>query len=252
MVIDFSSFEISAPGFGQALEVHCVVFDLQNFVGDDYFRHKMPMANAVRHATRKRQAEFLGGRIAARAALAARGLPGCILGTGSKREPLWPAGWTGSITHSHNVAMAVALPSRPNLPNGIGLDIESVLDLQLLLEIKHSIMDKREADLLLRSKTLSFVEGGTLLFSAKESLFKALFYQVRDWFDFDAARLTSFNSEEQVFTLQLTRSLAPHLFAGRQFCGTYRAFDDKLLTLIVWDSVPLRPSAGAKTNRAIN
>jgi len=96
-------------------------------------------------------------------------------------------------------------------------------------------MDEREADLLLCSKTLSFVEGGTLLFSAKESLFKALFYQVGDWFDFDAARLTGFNSEEHVFR-QLTRSLAPHLFAWRQFCGTYRAFDDKLLTLIVWDS----------------
>jgi enterobactin synthetase component D len=243
VVIDVSSFEISAPGFGPALDVHCVVFDFQNLVGDDYFRHKVPMANAARHATRKRQAEFLAGRIAAREALAAQGLPGCIPGTGEKREPLWPAGWTGSITHSHNVAMAVALPSSPNLPNGVGLDIESVLDLQLLLEIKRSIMDEREADLLLYSKTLSFAEGGTLLFSAKESLFKALFYQVGDWFDFDAARLTSVNTEEQVFRLQLTRSLAPHLFAGRQFCGTYRTFDDKLLTLIVWDSVDLKVCA---------
>lgn len=117
-----------------------------------------------------------------------------------------------------------------------GADLRAILDLQLLHKIKYSIMDEREADLLLCSKTLSFVEGGTLLFSAKESLFKALFYQVGDWFDFDAARLTGFNSEEHVFRLQLTRSLAPHLFAGRQFCGTYRAFDDKLLTLIVWDS----------------
>lgn len=251
MVIDVSSFEMSAPGFGQALEVHCVVFDLKNFVEDDYFRYQVPMANAVRHAMRKRQAEFLGGRIAAREALAAQGLPGCILGTGEKREPLWPEGWTGSITHSHNVAMAVVFPSRLNLPNGVGLDIESIFDLQLLHEIKHSIMDGGEVDLLFSSKTLSFVEGGTLLFSAKESLFKALFYQVGDWFDFDAARLTSFNSEAQIFTLQLTRSLGPHLFAGRQFCGTYRAFDDKLLTLIVWDSVP-RPAVRAKTDRTIN
>ena len=74
-----------------------------------------------------------------------------------------------------------------------GADLRAILALPLLLEIKYSIMDEREADLLLCSKTLSFVEGGTLLFSAKESLFKALFYQVGDWFDFDAARLTGFN-----------------------------------------------------------
>ena len=110
-------------------------------------------------------------------------------------------------------------------------------------------MDGGEADLLFSSKTLSFVEGGTLLFSAKESLFKALFYQVGDWFDFDAARLTSVNSEEQVFTLQLTRTLAPHLFAGRRFCGTYRAFGDELLTLIAWDSVH-SPSTGARENQS--
>jgi enterobactin synthetase component D len=244
VVIDVSSFEMRAPGFEQALEVHSVIFDPQDFVVHDYFRHEVPMPNAVRHATRKRQAEFLGGRIAARAALAARGVPDFIPDTGEKREPLWPEGWTGSITHSDNVAMAVVLPSSHGLPNGVGLDIEPVLDLQLLHEIKHSIMDGRETDLLSSSKTLSFAKGGTLLFSAKESLFKALFYEVRDWFDFDAARLTSVDSEEEILTLKLTRSLAPHLFAGRQFCGTYRAFDDKLLTLIAWDCVP--PPTGSK------
>lgn len=241
MVIDVSSFEISAPGFRPALTIHRVIFDVQSFVIDDYFRHKVPITNAVRHAAHKRQAEFLGGRIAAREALAARGLPGCIPGTGEKREPLWPPGWTGSITHSHNVAMAVVLPSSPDLPNGVGLDIEPVLDLKLLLEIRHSVMDGAEADLLLSSTTMSFNEGGTLLLSAKESLFKALFYQVGDWFDFDAARLTSFDDE--VFTLQLTRSLAPHLLAGRQFRGTYRAFDNQLLTLIAWGAVHSHPLA---------
>ena len=51
-------------------------------------------------AVQKRKAEFLAGRYCARAALAQ--LDGSLavnIGIGANREPLWPPGFVGSITH---------------------------------------------------------------------------------------------------------------------------------------------------------
>jgi hypothetical protein len=69
------------------------------------------MASAVP----RRRAEFAAGRACARAALRRLGINGWPLLVGSKREPLWPAGVVGSITHTDGL-VAAAVSRRPHLP----------------------------------------------------------------------------------------------------------------------------------------
>ena len=55
---------------------------------------------SVAHAVPKRRTEFRTGRAYARAALAALGCAPAPIPVGESRQPLWPNGFLGSISHS--------------------------------------------------------------------------------------------------------------------------------------------------------
>jgi 4'-phosphopantetheinyl transferase EntD len=119
----------------------------------------------VAGAVPRRRREFAAGRTHARSALAELGYPRCAIPAGPRREPLWPAGVVGSITHTAtHCAAAVALSS--DLA-ALGIDIED-----------DEPLDSAVADLIAACGDW----GGwapRLLFSAKESVFKALFPRLR-------------------------------------------------------------------------
>jgi 4'-phosphopantetheinyl transferase EntD len=121
--------------------------------------------------------EFALGRSCAREALG-RLEPGLgrapILrasGSGSAdRRPLWPEGFVGAITHKAGFAAAAA--ARAAAYRGLGLDLERVRapSAALLRRILRPEERERFATLSEAQRDAAF----TLVFSAKESLFKAL------------------------------------------------------------------------------
>ncbi|HDR2842141.1 TPA: enterobactin synthase subunit EntD [Enterobacter sichuanensis] len=176
--------------------VHHVTFDPTTFTDADllWLPHHAELANAGR----KRKAEHLAGRIAAAHALPDHTVPGI----GPSGEPLWPEGISGSITHSGTQAMAVVV-RHPDAR--VGIDCEAILPDSEAREIQDGIIDVQEAMCLTRSG-YPFALALTLTFSAKESLFKALFPQVKTFMDFDCARITRL--DERTLTLALTRPQA--------------------------------------------
>ncbi len=77
---------------------------------------------ALGDACAVRRAEFTAGRLLARKTLEHAGLSAGPIGRGSAREPLWPPGAIGSITHTRQfAAAAVAAASRMR---AIGIDLE--------------------------------------------------------------------------------------------------------------------------------
>lgn len=176
--------------------VHHVTFDPTTFTDADllWLPHHAELANAGR----KRKTEHLAGRIAAAHALPDHTVPGI----GPSGEPLWPEGISGSITHSGTQAMAVVV-RHPDAR--VGIDCEAILPDREAREIQDGIIDAQEAMCLTRSG-YPFALALTLTFSAKESLFKALFPQVKTFMDFDCARITRL--DERTLTLALTRPQA--------------------------------------------
>jgi enterobactin synthetase component D len=176
--------------------VHHVTFDPTTFTDADllWLPHHAELANAGR----KRKTEHLAGRIAAAHALLDHTVPGI----GPSGEPLWPEGISGSITHSGTQAMAVVV-RHPDAR--VGIDCEAILPDSEAREIQDGIIDAQEAMCLTRSG-YPFALTLTLTFSAKESLFKALFPQVKTFMDFDCARITRL--DERTLTLALTRPQA--------------------------------------------
>lgn len=117
-------------------------------------------------AVPKRRSEFLAGRLVAALALRKAGLPETVGRAG--RAPVWPAGVVGSITHSKDRAIA-AVSTRYG---GVGLDCETLVSADRAMQLAAAIFSETEARL--RPDALPFGTFFTLVFSAKEALYKAL------------------------------------------------------------------------------
>lgn len=152
----------------------------------------------------KRRAEFNAGRQAAEHALQKLGSNSLIVGVGPNRRPLFPQGYSGSIAHTRRCAVAIVANS-PNV--AVGVDIENIVSDKTYKATKDIIALPEE---FARASSMHFTanELFTLIFSAKETVFKMLFPYVDEFFDFSAARLTNVDSVRQVITLKLSSHLA--------------------------------------------
>lgn len=121
----------------------------------------------------ERVAEFARGRQAARAALTALGVPDAaafpVLREGV-RGPRWPERVVGSISHSGAWAAAAAAWRRDYF--GIGLDLERIRIARPQLVSRICLPEERDWLNGLPESQRSF--GFALIFSAKESIYKAL------------------------------------------------------------------------------
>jgi 4'-phosphopantetheinyl transferase EntD len=134
----------------------------------------------------KRRADFTAGRVAARRALALAGLtrPPALM-VGPRGQPLWPAGWVGSIAHTLDVAVAVV--ARSTEVEAVGVDVEAREAPGP--EVARHIATAQELDWLQLGLPGWRTRLG-LLFSAKESLYKALFPSLGLDLDFLDVELT--------------------------------------------------------------
>jgi enterobactin synthetase component D len=187
----------------------------------------VPFPAEVRNSVVKRRAEFLAGRVCAQTMLASCGVVAPVVGTGAHREPSWPAGFIGSITHNGHYAAAVAC--RGGRLAGIGIDIESEIG-DALSSTAEIVVSPREIAYLdtcpggLRFETLL-----TLVFSAKESFFKAAFPQVKAYFDFSALQAVEIDTQARRIRLRCTRTLSASLQAGLEIQAHFAFLDSTTL-----------------------
>lgn len=151
-------------------------------------------------AVTARRVLFALGRAAARDALRQLGIGEVGIGRGAGGQPLWPSGVVGAISHSTDTAICVV--GRRADYAGLGVDVEE-------LARGPSV---RAARLVCRPNEMAWVdvESGTsrlsLLFSAKEAVFKALYPIERVWLGFGDAELT-WVAERSAFEARVLKSV---------------------------------------------
>jgi 4'-phosphopantetheinyl transferase EntD len=128
---------------------------------------------SVSNAVAKRRTEFVAGRVCARRALAQLGLREIAIPTNEDRTPVWPDGFTGSISHSDRYCGAAVTRTHDML--GVGLDMELVdrVDLELL----PMICTTDELQFISCADRIERQRLGAVIFSAKECFYKCQ-YQV--------------------------------------------------------------------------
>lgn len=198
-------------------------YDETRFDGSLFNISGIPLPDSLATARDVRLCEFLAGRLLAASALSHLSLPPAPIGRAADRRPIWPYDLGGSISHARG--FVACLVTRGGDP---GVDVETTAEGQTLAALqRHAMTDE---DRMVLAGSVPWMT--TLVFSAKETLFKALYPRVGKSFGFDAAALAGLPGD-QALTLRLTRDLAPDLRHNSRFTLGFRHRPDHVLTWLL-------------------
>jgi 4'-phosphopantetheinyl transferase EntD len=182
---------------------------------------------AVARAVEKRRREFIAGRTCARRAMTALGYLPAALPRRDDRDPAWPDGLVGAITHSETWC-AAAVARVADGYRALGLDIEPAEPLPpdllgtICLPEERAFLDARSAD----QRGLL----GKLIFSAKECAFKCQFALSRTFHDFSAMRI-HLDLPGNRFVAVLQRDAGPFA-AGAELRGRFLVDHGHIVTAL--------------------
>lgn len=179
-----------------------------------------------------RRREFALGRTAAREALRLLGAGRPPILVGRNREPLWPEGVVGSITHA--AGFAIAAVTWRELCGGLGLDLEVVRSFP---ELGREIMTGAETEWLEALPLSSRERAAFELFSAKEAVYKAFFPRVGRFFGFEAVEAMPVRGDEG-FLIHFTEPIDDAYPPSRIFTVSVLRHGEFVLT-----SLALEPDA---------
>ncbi len=183
---------------------------------------------AIDHVTSARAREFGAGRAAARMAMEQLGHPPRPVLQGDDRAPIWPAGLTGGITHTSRDALAIVTDD-PSI-RALGLDMEPATPMEP--DLWRLICTQND---LLWLAGLGPTQRGhfaKLIFSAKESFYKAQYQISRTLIDFLDVDLKPDLGTHQ-FTATLRRDV-PGLPAGTMARGRFVILGNVIVTAVEW------------------
>lgn len=191
----------------------------------------------VANAVEVRRREFTTGRACARAALAELGIGARPIPCGPRGAPQWPPGVVGSITHCTGFRACAVARTSDLATIGIDAEVDAPLPDGLLADI--ALPEERE-----RLEVLAGQEPGVswdrLLFSAKESVYKAWFPLAGRWLGFEDAGVT-IDRRRRTFSARL---LVPGpVLDGKEltgFSGSWSVREGFVLSAIAEPAGPAR------------
>lgn len=188
---------------------------------------------AVRGAVESRRTEFRTVRHCARTALGELGVPPVPILPGPRREPRWPDGIVGSMTHCAGYRAAAVARAADIASLGIDAEPHEALPDGMLPSVARPEEIARLTRLYARSPD---VHWDRLTFSAKESVYKAWFPLARRWLGFHDASLT-IDPDRQAFEVSLRDHRLP--VDGRTLAaltGRWTVENDLITTSVVIDA----------------
>jgi 4'-phosphopantetheinyl transferase EntD len=141
----------------------------------------------ISRAVEKRRREFRTVRHCARRALDQLGLPPVAVLSGEHREPVWPPGVVGSMTHCTGYRAAAVAHRRDVLTVGIDAEPHEPLPADVAGAIA---LDEELAGLAKLAAVQGAVCWDRVLFCAKETVYKAWFPLTHRWLGFEQASIT--------------------------------------------------------------
>ncbi|MFJ8110478.1 4'-phosphopantetheinyl transferase [Streptomyces sp. NPDC096132] len=188
----------------------------------------------VARSVAKRRREFTVVRSCARRAMEKLGVPPQPVLPGERGAPQWPDGLTGSMTHCEGYCAAALVRAADLASLGIDAEPDEPLPQGVLSAVALPAEEERLGRL---SAERPGVHWDRLLFSAKESVYKAWFPLTRKWLDFSEADIdVSAGPAGQTRGTFRARLLVPGPVVGGQrlehFDGTWTARQGLVATAV--------------------
>ena len=186
-------------------------------------------ARYVSGACQKRIRDFAMGRYCARVAMEELGMRGEPIPSTASRAPYWPEGVVGSISHTAGFAAALLGSARDYA--SLGLDCQQVEHGRISSGMAKLILAPGEDEHLQETRQfedMSREELLTLVFSAKEALYKCLNPLVKKFFGFHCAEIICIDSRDGSFRIRLSQSLSKDFQEGHEMQGKFCLLEDVL------------------------
>lgn len=189
----------------------------------------------VSRAVEKRRREFAMGRHAAHRLLGLLGRDEGPILPGPDRAPAWPGGVVGSISHGAGVAAAMVALETDH--RGVGLDLEADTPLETGLWPRICTDDERAMLDALDPNDAG--RHGKVVFSAKESVFKAVYPASGVYLYFHDCRIAlapdaSGAPTRGTFEAHLSRAELPDALRAAPLRGEYAIRDGVIVTTLAW------------------
>lgn len=172
----------------------------------------------------KRQLDFETGRFCAAQGLSKFGLETQV-GVGVDRSPVWPSHSIGSISHSDNFCWSAV--GQTSQYRSVGIDTEPIADDLSLKHLYEEIITDGEDELAFQLGFDRF-QAFTVIFSAKESLYKCVYQIEPEYFGFHEVTVTSI--DQNFVDLQLNDDNPNREFAGRSLSISYKVTENDVFT----------------------
>jgi len=207
---------------------HCSYIE-SNYSDALFEKYGIAYPNSLNTAVHKRRAEYFAGRYCSMRLLNSYGFSDTDVGVGKNRYPVWPSGVAGSISHSKYNAIAVSSTGSPCY--NLGVDIESVVTEKTLNTIGNRIMFGKESILVHCSNKPRVLF--TIIFSVKESFFKAVYPLVKRYFDFDAIEVMLIDFESEIIEFRVVKPPSNEFKVNSTFKGYFRSLNDEMIATYV-------------------
>ena len=179
--------------------------------------NQLELPASLNRSVLKRRADYAAGRYCAQAALKLAGHKDLVeIGSREDRSPVWPTGWGGSITHTEGYSCAAV--ARVSDIRGLGIDSEKLFSDELTEEVRSKVLVASELEYFSRSigSALSFSRYVSIVFAAKEGLFKALNPLTGTYFEMNHAELIAIDLDSGTARWRLLKELSKEFVAGKE------------------------------------
>ena len=206
-------FELSIPGSPNTCVAILVISNYTHKLLGSEITKAEPMRSLRKNA-------FTSGRYAAHLAQNELGLePSEIPALG--RRPIWPVGQVGAITHSTKYAAAIVSEDLFS----VGLDVERLG--RIKEKLYHKLFTAAELDAI---NQMAGSEMESVIFSAKESIFKAIYSIVQRYVNFQEVELV-LKPENSSFSVNyIGKNMAS--LQNLETIGYWSVFKDHVLTVV--------------------
>ncbi|WP_226780961.1 4'-phosphopantetheinyl transferase family protein [Oceaniglobus trochenteri] len=184
----------------------------------------MPERSGMTRMVAKRQLEFTAGRIAAHRAMAALGQPAQPVMPGPDRAPIWPAGLVGSLSHCDSLCLCAMAHARDVRTLGVDVEEDEPLDPEMI----DLICTSPERNWLGAQPGAEQGRLAKLIFSAKETAYKAQYPLSREVLDFQAIAILP-DLAGGIFATTFTRAVGPFA-SGSRMQGRFARSHGLILT----------------------
>ncbi|GEM_PF-2478183 len=183
----------------------------------------------LKSTSNKRKNEFIAGRLCVKQAFINMGVHPKPIPVTADGAPLWPEEIVGSISHTNNFAFS-ALARKKEI-SGLGIDTEAWIDKKRIKNVVEFVATKKETNWLKRQTLSKKIKLFTLLFSAKESVYKYFYSLTKTSIDFEDLEITIEENPANQFRFKLLKNLSVEFSKGYEGTGWYEHDLHRVYTL---------------------